>query len=168
MKNVDYLKVQSFTLNILYIKGLQKKMSNQLTGCKKAEIEFFISTCTNVHRYIVLCELFHYIWNNYINLRKGDVLRGTHQYIGTPSATLGRIMSSTCILNIFKKCSLSLYWSYLIINCKKKIVTHNRTFLLFILVFNFQILQDAISTPGLEGTRGGLGQGWWWMGSQVI
>ena len=33
---------------------------------------------------------------------------GTQQYIGTPSATKGRILSSTCIFNISKKCSLSL------------------------------------------------------------
>ena len=38
---------------------------------------------------------------------KGDI--GTHQYIGTPK---GRIMSSTCILNISEKCSLSLYVTY--------------------------------------------------------
>ena len=44
------------------------------------------------------------------NARKGDGLRHRNPsiHIGTPSATQGRIMLFTCILNNSKKCSLSL------------------------------------------------------------
>ena len=40
--------------------------------------------------------------------REKDYEIGTHQYRETQSATQGRIMPSNCILNISKKCSLSL------------------------------------------------------------
>ena len=85
--------------------------------------------------------------------RNGDVLRHRNPPIhGDPSAIQGSIMSSTCNLNISKKCSLSMsllnfflkicfteieiYWSYKLFQNKSYV---KKKTILFV-TFNFRII----------------------------